>query len=406
MNLGEVVVGASNRCDLHVATGLQAFGLIVTAEPYYSVSQPSDVVVLENVVRPDTVGRVEEVRAKYDLMPRGQYVYQRQPSDVRAAGITPKVSMDKYEAMLELYQAQNAVQIARSLGADRYAAETYSKAAQLLSEAQNREAHGHDMKAVVTVARAATQTAEDARVITSKRLDEQRLANEQRAAAAASAETLKAQERAQMEQQQAESERIAREQAQAEAERAKAAARQEAEIARAVRDTANTQPDVGRNRAQVDGRMLRLQVLRELAPVLDTRDSPRGLLVTIPDSLFRTPVTLNASAIDRLTRVAFVVRAHPGLLIEVDGHTDSQGSDSEDQALSESRAALVRDTLVRGGVPSNAIVIRGFGKTRPLLSNSSAAGRAENRRVEVVITGEPIGSLASWDQTYTLAPRR
>lgn len=177
VNLGEVVPGSSDKADLHVTADLQAFGLIVSAEPYFSVTQPSDVVVLENEIRPDTVGKIEQVNAKYELLPRGQYVYNVQSSspDLNA----PKVSMQEYEALLEVYQAQNAVQIARSVGADRYAADTFNKATQLLDEAQGAQNHHKNNKEVITVAREAAQTAEDARDIAVKRQNEQRSANGQ-----------------------------------------------------------------------------------------------------------------------------------------------------------------------------------------------------------------------------------
>lgn len=174
LNLGEVVPNASNKGELHVTTDLQVFGLIVTAEPYFSIRHPSDVVVLENEIRPDTVGKVEQVNAKYELMPRGQYTYQVQGTGRPLADASrPRVSMDQYEALVELYQAQNAVQIARSVGADRYAASAFNKALQLLQQAGELQKGKGNMKAVVTAARAAAQTAEDSREIAVKRHEEE-----------------------------------------------------------------------------------------------------------------------------------------------------------------------------------------------------------------------------------------
>jgi outer membrane protein OmpA-like peptidoglycan-associated protein len=368
------------------------------------------VVVLENEIRPDTIGKVEQVTAKYELMPRGQYTFDVPSSDNRSqdAG-APRVSMDQYEALLELYQAQNAVQIARSLGAAQYAPETYNKAAQLLDQAQSLQARKMNMRTVVTTAREATQTAEDARAITIKRRDDERLANNQRETARAEVHAQQAESQAEAAHDQADSERTAKEQAQADATRANRLARQEAD-ALAARDAANaqnTRNQTGDMRQKTsDQHALRIQLLRELAPILDVRDSPRGLLVTIPDSLFRSPSTLGAGALDQLNQIASIVRAHPGLHLEVDGHTDNEGSDAYDQRLSEQRAAAVRDKLVRDGIPSNIIVAHGLGKTQPLFSNDTSARRAQNRRVEVVISGDPIGTMASWDQTYTLTPQR
>ena len=408
VNLGEVLPGRSDKADLHVTTDLQAFGLIVTAEPYFSVSRPSDVVVLENEVRPDTIGKVEQVSAKYELMPRGQYTFEVPPAGIRSVDAgTPRVSMGQYEALLELYQAQNAVQIAQSLGAALYAPETYAKAAELLRQAQDLQARKMNMRTVVSTAREAAQTAEDARAITVKRLDDERLANNRREAAKAEAQAQRAEGQAEAAHEQADSERIAKEQAQADAVRANWLARQAAEQ---TRDAAAVQANgnqTDRMRQETSGQQaLRVQLLRELTPIVGVRDSPRGLLVTIPDSMFRSPSELGAGALDELSQIASIVGAHPDLRLEVDGHTDSDGSDASAHRLSELRAAAVRDVLVRAGIPPDAIVVRGFGKTHPLLSNDTAAGRAQNRRVEVVISGEPIGPMASWDQTYTLTPQR
>jgi outer membrane protein OmpA-like peptidoglycan-associated protein len=383
----------------------------VTAEPYFAVSRPSDVVVLENQVRPDTIGKVEQVSAKTELLPRGQYTFDVPPSGARSADAgARKVSMDQYEALLALYQAQNAVQIAQSLGAARYAPENYNKAAELLSQAQDLQTRKMSMRTVVTTAREAAQTAEDARAITIKRLDNDRLAKDQREVAVAETQTEQAESRAAAARAQEDSERIAKEQALAEAARANQLARQEASQARADRVTGAAQAAVNQTasvRQETPGQQaLRIRLLRDLAPILDARDSPRGLLVTVPDSAFRAPAALGSGALDGLSRIASTVRAHPGLHLEVDGHTDNEGSDAYDQRLSEQRAAAVRDALVGAGIPPNAIIARGFGKSHPIESNETAAGRARNRRVEVVISGDPIGPMASWDQTYTLRPQR
>ncbi|PYT27978.1 MAG: hypothetical protein DMG57_16385 [Acidobacteria bacterium] len=167
VNLGELVAGPSNKASVKVSSDLQAFALIVTAEPYFSVLQPSDVVVLENMVRPDTVGKVQEVDAKYELLPRKQFTYNT--ANRGAASTGPKVSMDEYEAVLALYQAQNALQIAKAAGADTQAADSYRKAEQLYQQALNLQAHKGESKQIVTTARESAQAAEDSRAITVKR---------------------------------------------------------------------------------------------------------------------------------------------------------------------------------------------------------------------------------------------
>jgi outer membrane protein OmpA-like peptidoglycan-associated protein len=313
--------------------------------------------------------------------------------------------MEQYEALIELYQAQNAVQIARSLGADRYAPETYNKAVQLLQQAQDSQARKMSMRAVVTVARDAAQTAEDARAIAVKRRDDERLAQDQQVVAKAEGRAQQAESRADAERARADSERIAKEQAQAEAARANQLARQAVAQAQAAASQIATNP-ASHERQGSDKQTVRAQLLRELAPIIDTRDSPRGLLITISDSRFQTPSMLRDGAVAELGQIASVLRARPGLYLEVDGHTDNEGGDTYDQQLSEQRAATVRDVLVRNGIPPNMIIVRAFGKTRPLLSNDTPVGRARNRRVEIVISGYPIGNTASWDQTYTLMPRQ
>lgn len=174
-NLGEILVDSSNKAHVKVTTDLQAFGLIVTAEPYYSVSAPSNVVVAENVIRPDTIGKREEITAKYELLPRGQYTMNIQPSQLNSPGPEQqKLSYDRYEAVLELYQAQNAVQIAQSLGAAQYAPDSFNKAAALLSQAKDMNARKMDTHQIVSTAREAAQMAEDARTIATRKRDEQR----------------------------------------------------------------------------------------------------------------------------------------------------------------------------------------------------------------------------------------
>ena len=171
-NLGELVTNDDNKAKLRTASELQAFALIVTAEPYYAVTMPSDLVVLENVIRPDTVGKFEEIEAKYELMPRGHYTFDVQAPTYPSQMPQQKVSLDEYEMLLEIYQAQNAVQIARSVGANRLAADTLGRAEQLLQEARNAHERKAGNKTVVMTARHAAQAAEDARMIAVKRQEE------------------------------------------------------------------------------------------------------------------------------------------------------------------------------------------------------------------------------------------
>src|ERR1700674_713641 len=171
-NLGEILRNETSG-KLDVTTELQAFGLVVTAEPYFAVSRPSDVVVMENIVRPDTVGKIELIDAKYELLQRGQYEHLANVLDLRVNRKMP----------LELYEARNAIQIARSSGAERYATETFQKAQENLKQAEAYRARNAGLKPVTMTARQAGQTAEDARAIAVKRQDEDLLAGERQAGA-------------------------------------------------------------------------------------------------------------------------------------------------------------------------------------------------------------------------------
>ncbi len=334
-NLGEIVPGSSDKAKLHVTTDLQAFALIVTAEPYSAVRLPSDVVVAENIVRPDTIGKIEEVNAKYELLPRGHYAWT-QPNEPPPGG--PKVSTRRYEELSELYQAQNAVGIARAAGADQYAPNTFAKAQQLLDEANQLDRAKGDRSRVVQAAREASQTAEDARVIADRRRQDEQIAKAQSDVnsaqmARAQADVLVQQARIQADaaQAQAEAERAARERA----ERDAAAARQSAAQAQAQAQTqinqaqaqsaeaqralsAQQQPD----RAAADKAGVRMRLLEQMNGPFETRDTPRGLVVTIAAADFSGPL-LQTTATDRVARIAAVIAAHPGLRVEVEGHTDT-----------------------------------------------------------------------------------
>ena len=394
-NIGEIIPDSGNHAHLAVTTELQAFGMIVTAEPYSSVRQPSDVVVLENRVRLDTIGSVKPIQAKYELMPRGHYTYEVPQVPANAAS-GPKVSMHEYEALLQLYEAQNAVGFARSANADKYAADTLAKAEQELKEAQRLQSSKGDSSKIVQIAREAAQTAEDARVIAERRTQADQLTA------------------AQNELQQA---RQAKEQAEAAAQQARAdaeAAREEAEVARtgqtdgeapaarqADRQIPRLPPPPGPAPAAHEGeRTLRNQLLQKLNEALPTRDTPRGLVVTVKDLDF-SDVALRRPVAARLGQVAQVLASQPGLHVAVEGHTDTPGVQR-----SEERAAAVRNALVSSGLPARSITSQGYGDTRPIASSATVSGRIENRRVELVISGDPIGKLAFWEQTYQLGAQR
>ena len=429
-NVGEVLVNHGGKTRLDATTELQSFGLIVTAEPYFAVTRPSDVVVMENFVRKDTTGTIEEVDAKYELLQRGQYVLNVKPGDITARRLDPKVP-------LELYEARNAVQIARWTGAEHYAGDTFQKAVQGLENAEGYLIGRAGKKPIGTVARESVQMAEDARIITVKRIEEEALATERRVgaeresraegeraaaqsetervtreadrarvAAAAEADRARREHEAQTAAANSEADRLRHENemrtaaAQTEANRLKqendarlAAAGSEADRLKQENDAQRAAAQADRERAAREKTELRAQLLMQFNAILQTRDTARGLIVNVPDVLFDTAkFSLRPLAREKLARVGGIISGHPGLRLEVEGHTDSVGGDDYNQRLSEQRGTAVRDYLTQQGMQGSAVTTRGFGKTQPVASNDSASGRQQNRRVELVISGEVIGT--------------
>jgi outer membrane protein OmpA-like peptidoglycan-associated protein len=417
-NVGEVLLNNSGKTKLDATTELQSFGLIVTAEPYFAVTQPSDVVVMENFVRTDTVGTIEQVDAKYELLQRGQYVLNVRPGDIQPRYLDSKVP-------LELYEARNAVEIARWTGAEQYAGDTFRKAVEDLDNAEGYLIGKGGKKPIGTVAREAVQMAEDARIITVKKIEEQQLAAERAAGAERQARAQDDRAAAQLETDRVtRAAEIARLTAVGDAERVKrendaqiAAAQTEADRLRRENDArlAAVQTETDRltaeneaqriaaradleratnEKAEADAEktQLRADLLLQFNAILQTRDTARGLIVNMSDVLFDTALyTLRPAAREKLAKVAGIISGHPGLRLAVEGYTDSVGGDDYNQKLSEQRGEAVRNYLTQQGVESSSVTSRGFGKTQPVASNDTAAGRQENRRVELVVSGEIIG---------------
>jgi outer membrane protein OmpA-like peptidoglycan-associated protein len=430
-NLGEVQID-DDDARIQVTTELQTFALIVTAEPYFAVTQPSDVVVMENLIRDDTKGKVETVQAKYELLKRGTYL-MNQNTNFKVKPLEPG-------APLDLAEARNAVALARLAGADRYAADSFAKAQRLLSDAEVAREKRKRGNEVMMPARQAAQTAEDARLIALQRQEEEFQAQERARAAQREREAL---DRAQAERDRAQAERertlAERERAQAEEakrrqaeldaqaataaraaaererleiERARQAAlkaQTEAEQARAAADAAKQAADSEAQQARAQAQQaqaaaaqaeqekiaLRERLREQLNVVLETRETARGLIVNVSDVLFDTAsATLKPGARERLARVAGILASHPDLKIEVEGHTDSVGSDDYNQRLSERRAESVRSYLVQQKIPPTVLDAEGFGESRPVATNATTAGRQQNRRVELVVSGESIGTVS------------
>jgi outer membrane protein OmpA-like peptidoglycan-associated protein len=427
VNLGEVLLGGNHRSKLNVTTDLQAFALIVTAEPYYAVRQPSNVVILENVVREETKGTTEAVNAKYELMERGGYI----PTGYKFDPVILNVKLP-----LEFFEARNAVRIAQSEGAEQYAPDSYQHAIQLMNNADSEATSKHiDKKPLIAVSREAVQTAEDARAIAVKKMDDVRLANERQDSADAQARSQAQADDATRQKAQAESDtaraKAAKLQAESDAANAQAANAQaqsdaskarndaadaQAATAKAQADMANSQAasasalsaalaDAEQSRlaaqqanltaqqAETDKAAMRAKLSEQLNSILQTRDSARGLIVSMSDVLFDTgKYSLKPGAREKLAKVAGILLAYPGLNIEVGGYTDNVGGDAMNQALSENRAGSVRDYLVQQGVATNSVSAKGFGNTLPVASNDNSAGRQQNRRVELLVSGDAIGS--------------
>ena len=430
VNLGEVLVGGNDRSKLDVTTDLQAFALIVTAEPYYAVREPSNVVVLENVIREDTKGTDEAVNAKYELMERGSYIptgYQFDPVVLNA------------KLPLEFFEARNALRIAQSEGAETYASESYQHALRLMNQVDEYATRKHiDKKPLIAVAREAVQTAEDARAIAVKKMDEQRAEDERQAAIEVQANTQAQADNAIRMRDQAQSDASAAQAARLQAESDASAARiakaqADSDRAKAMSDAADAQSAAAQARvdmqasqaasatalsaaqadaetsrlaaqqaqqnaqqADADKAAMRTRLSAQLNSILQTRDSARGLIVSMSDVLFDTgKYSLKAGAREKLAKVAGILLAYPGLNIEVGGYTDNVGSNGMNQTLSENRAGSVRDYLVKQGVANNSVSSKGFGNSLPVATNNNSAGRQQNRRVELVVSGEAIGTPAS-----------
>jgi len=423
VNLGEILVGDNHRSKVDVTTDLQAFALVVTAEPYYAVRQPSNVVIMENVVRDDTKGTTEAMHTKYDLLERGGYI----PTGYK---FDPVVLNTKLP--LEFFEARNALRIAQSEGAEHYANDSYQHASRLMDKVDADATSKHtDRKAMIGVAREVVQTAEDARAITVKKIEQERLENERQAAADTLSNTQAQADDATRKKEQAQSDQARAERATSRAQAATAqaesdTARAQADAARAQSDANQAKSDMASNQASsasalsaaqadadqsrlaaqqaqasaqqadADKAAMRVRLSEQLNKILQTRDSARGLIVSMSDVLFDTgKYTLKPGAREKLAKVAGILLAYPGLNIEVGGYTDNVGGDQMNQTLSENRAGSVRDYLVQQGVATAAVTAKGFGNSLAVASNDNASGRQQNRRVELLVSGEAIGNAVN-----------
>jgi outer membrane protein OmpA-like peptidoglycan-associated protein len=429
VNLGELSLDKSGNARVKAFTDLQTFGMIVTAEPYFAVSQPGEMVVMESATISGAA--TQNIDTRYELVTRSTYSSTNSHIQDAIFGIDTKTP-------LELFEARNAVRIAHIAAADKYAAAILSKAGQQLLAAETSYRQKQNKAAVEAAAKEATETAEEARLMAVKQKAEDEAqaaaaAREAQARADAAAES-KRRADAETARAQAEQARAAAQQAQAEAEKmkleAQAAAqeaarqREEAEKAKAEAvaqqqvlaaetdkaKAAAAQSESLRQQAENEKAELRARLLQQLNTILATRDSARGLVANMSDVLFRSgSFELTPGARERLAKVSGIVLAYPSLHVAIEGHTDSVGSDQYNQDLSERRAQAVRDYFVQQGISSNAVEAHGFGKTSPIASNDTPEGRQQNRRVELVLSGDAIGQNAdapSQPQPVSYTPRQ
>ncbi len=435
-NLGEVTV-KNGLAEIKADTDMQTFGMIVTAEPYFAVTQPGSMVVLENSFSSLPSGKVENIDATYQLLGPGAYSSSNTKIDNAIFGIDRKTP-------LQLFEARNAIRVASNANAQKYAPAAWVKAQQQLAAAEDTYRQKRDRKLIDSAARDAVETAEEARVMAVKQKAEEdaqakigaeKLAAEQREAQARADAGAETQRR-----QQAEQERHAAEQAKAEAERMKQEAQQAAQVAarqqqqaeqaaqeasrqqrqaeaasqaalaqqqaaesqaqqaaqaRAAAEAETEKARQAAAKAEAEKAQLRAQLLQQLNAVLQTRDSARGLIVNMSDVLFDTgSSTLKPGAREKLAKISGIVLAHPGLSLQIEGHTDSVGTDEFNQELSGRRADAVRDYLAQEGVPASSMIAKGFGKTQPVATNDTPEGRQRNRRVELIVNGAAIGNSA------------
>jgi outer membrane protein OmpA-like peptidoglycan-associated protein len=414
VNLGEVLPKDDGKFDMQVTTQLQSFGLMVTAEPYFAVTRPSDMVVMENQIRRDTKGWEQPVTAKYESLTRDEYVKDLDPNTLPATGANLK------KVPLNLLEARNAVAIADSVGAEKYAPEALARAKEFLAKGEDYLQRKQGSSAIGTVTRGAVQSGEDARLITLRKIRDEKIANERLAQQQRVDEARRRQQEeaenarlAQNQATQAQADREAALKAQADAQSAAAQAQQERAAAEQARQEALTQQQAlaaqtqqanlqaqqaqdAAARAEREKEETRARLMTQLNQILQTKDSARGLIVNMSDVLFDlNRATLKPGAQLRLAKVAGIIQAYPDLRLQIEGFTDSTGSADYNQKLSEKRAQAVRDFLVSQGVSQEYITAQGLGEENPVASNDTAAGRQMNRRVDLVVSGESIQSARS-----------
>jgi len=352
-NLGVLVGASGGQGKLETQHGASQFAIIVTAEPHFAVSVPSTMITLFNVAD-DVKGQESKVTS---LTERADY-----------SRLTP-IAIDARTSPAEIVQAQYAVAIAGAAGGEQYAARPYATAKEKLAAAQTAQSDrkSSERRKAPGLAREAVIAGEDARRagmigMTAANAEASRAAAAEAAAAAERELAAKA---------------AAEAAAQAAAAAAEAATASEAAVEAAAQAAAAAAAQAARD-----------ELLSRLNTALPTRESDRGLVSEIGGVQFATAAAdLSAPARESLARFSGVVASYPDLRFTIEGHTDNVGSDANNNELSLRRAISVRDYLIGQGVAASSIDVEGLGPSRPVADNSTADGRARNRRVEIVISG-------------------
>jgi outer membrane protein OmpA-like peptidoglycan-associated protein len=402
-NLAELPV--TTKIGIDATTNFQTFGLIITAEPHSAVKLPSPAIVAENTLRRGTEGGIQTSSIEYSGDPGTFY----------AASSTSEASLNAdYNTPLLILGARRAVEIARRAGARRYA-ETELREAEVKLAAleQTWPARRKDQEKYSGAAHDVMRIAENARTQAVERGTQARLSEERRDAASTISQAQSEADRALNEANRAQNKAS---RAQNEADRANeraatdrdamnraqietANARVRAEQAQNETDKAKANEGLARSdaeRARMDTEVMRQQQTEaqqrlyvSLSAILETRREARGLIVNLSDVLFDfNQATLKPGAREKLSKLAGILLAYPGAYrIQIEGHTDSVGSQDYNQKLSEDRAQAVHDYLIHADLPADRLVgVRGFGKIRPVATNDTPEGRQTNRRVEIVIS--------------------
>jgi len=394
-NLAELPI--KNKINIDVTTNFQTFGLIITAEPHSAVKLPSPVIVADNTLRRGTEGGIQTSTIEYTGDPGTFYA---------ASSSEPLLNAD-YNTPLLILGARRSVEIARRAGARHYAEiELRDAEVKLASLEQTWPERRKDQEKYSGAAHDVMRIAENARTQAVERSALARLADERRDNALTLGQAQNDADRAQNKADRAQndadnanlraaSDRDAMTRAQIES----AAARARAEQAQNETDKAKANEEAARaeaERARLDTETMKQQqsdvqqrLYISLSEILETRREARGLIVNLSDVLFDfNQATLKPGAREKLSKLAGILLAYPGSYrMQIEGHTDSVGSQDYNQKLSEDRAQAVHDYLISAALPADRMnAVRGFGKIRPVATKDTAEGRQTNRRVEIVIS--------------------